>query len=228
MPKKQKSSGVKLKAAEKLLEILLIILSVYIALFVEGWAERRKEHKQLIQYYTNFNSEISEDVKELQDVIKDSEKHIQQTKKLLRLIKSKSNNDSMTWYLSKMMSSTLFSTSKMLSYKSMVASGDLRLIEDISVRHELIELELSYEGVKIQENFYLDFITKKFPNYIGKNVDMTSDIPLKPGFFQTMDLKNLIVLFRSLNESRLDQYKIALETAKKTLKVVKKELNSEL
>lgn len=228
MPKKLTSKNFKLKIAEKLLEILLIILSVYIALFVEGWAERRKEHKQLIQYYTNFNSEISEDAKELQDVIGDSEKHIKQTNNFLQLIKSKVNSDSLTWYLSKIMSSTLFSTSKMLSYKSMVASGDLRLIEDISVRHELIELELSYEGVKIQENFYIDFITKKLPDYIDKHIDMTSNKPLEASFFQAVDFKNMVVLFRLLNESRLEQYKTALETAWKTQNVVKEELKAEL
>ena len=37
----------------KITDLLAIVISIYLALSIEGWAEKRNEHKRMLQYYEN-------------------------------------------------------------------------------------------------------------------------------------------------------------------------------
>lgn len=228
MPKKQKKKkGSRFNLLEKFLEIVLIILSVYIALVFEGWSERRKDHERLMQYYSNFITELNRDIQDLKDEQKDAENHVNNCKKHIQLLTSDGSPDSIKVQLLKMNESVFFLSSKMLSYKSMVESGDLKLIENIEVRKALVEMEEAFLGVKVREDMYLNLCTKDMIDYFKSNFDMIKGRPFKEDFYKSIDYRNLVILFRNHNVARLEEYKNAITTLTKTLGIIKQEYEKE-
>jgi hypothetical protein len=227
MPKKDhESKGFRHELAEKILDIVLIIISVYIALFVESWAERRHDRVRLYQYYENFTTEIRQDITDLKSEQQDASSHMQNCKKQLEFIANNGSPDSIMKYLSKMFNSSLFASSKMLSYKSMVASGDLKLVEKLPVREALAELESAYLGIKIEEDIYLAFMNTKLTNLLENEFDLAANKPLDPLFYKKVKYKNIVVEYEGLNAARYNQYVDALKIASNTLKIIEDEIKN--
>jgi hypothetical protein len=222
--KGKKIKNIRHQIIEKLLDIVLIIISVYIALFVESWAERQHDNERLHQYYKNFESEVQKDIEDLKFVYADAEKHIATYKTHVRFIKQGGPRDSLLRYLGKLANANLFLNSNMLSYKSMMASGDIRLIENLKVREALLSLEMTYEGLKVQEEIYLEFVKNTLTKYLSDNFDLLNGKPLNPEFFKLPSYANIVVMSNGLNESRLDRYKEAVAKAQKTLEIIKQEI----
>lgn len=228
MSKKQKKKkGTRFNLLEKFLEIALIILSVYIALVFEGWSERRKDHERLMQYYSNFITELNKDISDLKKEETDAKNHVSNSKLHLMLLNSGGSPDSIQAHFFRMYQSMFFLSSKMLSYKSMVESGDLKLIENIEVRKALAETDEAYVAVKIREEMYLAFFTKDMQEYLRTTFDLVKVKPLKKDFYRSTEYGNLVILFRNHNLVRLEEYKNALVTLNKTLGVIKKEFEEQ-
>jgi hypothetical protein len=211
------------KIVGKLTEILLIVISISIALLVEGWAERQHDHKRLNQYYVSFISEANEDMKSLQDVKTDATKHINNCNRNLKILaQENAPYDSVEYYFVRMYSSNLFANSQMVSYKSMLASGDMHLMENLEMRKALVGLDDSYFAIKISEDMYLKFLTDDLTNFVSTNFDMTTLEPLEKNFYKGTKFKNLVVLFQGLNQSRLIKYQESEEKVKEALKLLEK------
>lgn len=225
MPKKKKKHKKKdFSIMEKLLDIALIIISVYIALFVESWAESRTEHKRLTHYYENFVTEIKQDITELKNSEEDAKERTEMIKQILGMVKKSIVSDSLTDKFFNIYRSKFFGQSNMLSYKSMVASGDLKLIEKLEIRQALIELDMSYLGVKVREDLYLEYLTKDMTMYLSTNFDMVRYKPIHRNFYKNTNFTNLVIVYLSHNTARLLTYEEAVKSSEKTLKLISHEL----
>ena len=213
------------KIIEMLADILLIVISVSIALLVEGWVEKHREHKRLDQYYTNFVSEAKEDLTSLQDVQKDAKTHLDNCKRNLKMLKQENPQyDSISYYFQRMYSSNLFANSQMVSYKSMLSSGDMHLMENFEMRKALVKLDESYFSIKIEEDMYLKFLTDDLTDFVSDNFDMTTLQPLDKNLYKGIKFKNLVVLFMGLNQGRLIKYEDSEKKVKETIEMLQKEI----
>jgi hypothetical protein len=215
--KKHKSFGA--KVLEKLTDIILIIVSVYIALLVEGWAEKRHEHKRLMQYYQSFTHEAKIDTSVLNEGIFNAKFHISNCNKIIKFLKKdKPDADSIKYYFSRMYGAILFGNSNMISYKSMITSGDMGLIEDLEMRRLLVELDESYYGIKLEEEIIMKYITNDLTNYYAVNFDLLKQKPLNPRYYMQIKFKNLIIFYLGQNQSRLEKYNTSFKLAVKVIK----------
>jgi hypothetical protein len=225
MPKKKKKHKKKgFLIMEKLLDILLIIISVYIALFVESWAESRREHKRLTQYYENFVTEIKQDITELKNEEKDTQECIEKSKQIIKMTMKSPNSDSISIKFNGIIHATFLGQSNMLSYKSMVASGDLKLIEKLEIRQALTELDVSYVGLKLTEDLYLDYLTQNMMGYLYANFDMLTQKPIHRNYYKTTYFTNMVINSISHNTLRLKTYQETSKSAQKSLKLISHEL----
>jgi hypothetical protein len=64
-------------------EILLVVIGILIALQVNNWNENRKEQKQEIQIYTELESELLQNKKEILNTITKQKKRIKSTQSLI-------------------------------------------------------------------------------------------------------------------------------------------------
>lgn len=209
----------------KLGDLIAIILSIYLALNIESWADKREEHKRLQKYYSNIVEEIGKDTISLSEAIADAEKHIENTKKHISLINAFQPplQDTIVTFYRGMLSSLLFYSSQMISFNAMVVSGDIKIIEDLEVKNKLIELDEVYKSLKIYEDMYLAFIQEDLTDSFTENMDLSSMKAIDPRYFNTLKYKNMVLVFYSYNNSRLDQYKIALEKARETFTIIRRE-----
>jgi hypothetical protein len=113
----------------------------------------------------------------------------------------------------------------MLSYQSMVLSGDIRLIDNLKVRDKLIELEEMYKSLKIYEDMYLDFLLNKLTKVFSDGFDLMEMKLTDTDFYTRQTYRNLIVEFYSLNINRQDQYREALKKAVETRKIILNEID---
>jgi hypothetical protein len=222
--KKKKHKSLWSQFLDKLTDIILIIISVYIALLVESWAEKKHEHQRLTQYYQGFISEAKVDTTELKVVIKDAALHIKHSKQILKNEQLKNPQiDSIKIYYGKLFNSLIFSNSSMVSYKSMLASGDMRLIEDLDMRRTLVKVDESYSAIKIQEDLYLRFLTEDLSHYINTNFDLAQSKEINPDYFTSITFKNLIVSFMGLNYARLQKYQESYKLCTEAIKALEKQ-----
>lgn len=221
--KGRRGKNIRNQIIEKFIDIILIVVSVYIALLVENWAQRRHDKERLHQYYNDFVTEIQKDIDDLKSVTADAEKHITNFKNHVKFIKQGGPADSILNYFIMSRSVNFFINSSLLSYKSMMASGDIKLVENLKVREALLDLDMKYSGLKIQEEIYLDFISKELRKFYSDNFDLLSGNPLKSDFYKQSGYRNIVVISLGMNQARLKSYKDALEKAKKTLEILKKE-----
>jgi hypothetical protein len=222
-----KNASFRKRLPEKIFDLLAIIFSIYLALNIEGWAEKRNEHKRLKQYYGNMIEEIAKDTVTLTDVIHDAERHIKNEKEHLQLLRryQPAKQDSVTEMYQGMLSTVVFGTSKMVSYKSMVVSGEIKLIEDLKIRSALIELADEYEGMKLWDDLYFDYFRNELMGNIFRSFDMLTGDLIDKQYYTSPAYRNIIYKSLSFNNSRLLEYRKALKIARKTRELLMSELN---
>lgn len=221
-----KNSKISKQLLEKLFDLIAIILSIYLALSIEGWAEKKSEHKKLIHYYENLSGELIKDTVSLSEVIAFTEKQVGRTNeqlKMLKFYKPEYQDSILSMYLN-MLTSQIFSSSSMVSYQSMVVSGDIKLIEKLEVRDKLIELDEAYKSLQLWEDLCMELFRNGLMNSYFDGFDMLDMRMLVKNYFTTPAYRNLVVKYYSLNKSRLEETKAALLKAKEVLAVLSKEL----
>jgi hypothetical protein len=213
-----KRSGASKQFFEKGMDLLAIILSIYLALSIEGWAEKRNEHKKLLQYYENMTNELVKDTVSIARVIADAKMHMQSGERQLKLLKEykPENQDTISNLFRRTLSSEIFGSSSMVSYQSMVVSGEIKLIEDLKVRAKLIELDEEYKSLKIWEDLYLDFFRKELMDAFFQSFDLLDMRMLDKEYYKKALYRNLVVKYYSFNMSRYEEAKKAMIQAKET------------
>jgi hypothetical protein len=132
--------------------------------------------------------------------------------------------DSITSMYHDMLSAEIFGSSSMVSYQSMIVSGDIKLIENLKVRDKLIELDDEYKSLKVWEDLCMDYFRNGFMDSYFESFDLIEMKMLINNYFTTPAYRNLIVKYFSLNQSRLEETKKALEKAKEVLAVLHQEM----
>ncbi|HLO58285.1 MAG TPA: DUF6090 family protein [Bacteroidales bacterium] len=223
----ERSTGKKI--LEKLFELISIIVSIYLALSIEGWSEKRSEHKKMLYYYNNLAAEIALDTASLDSALMNAEKHLRVTRVQLGMLRKyePSMDDSLLSMYRGLAFNMLFYTSSMLSYNTMVVSGDIKLIENIKVRNKLAELNEVYTGLRLHEDMYLKYIQDDIMKSFMSNFDLIDQKIVTPGYYKSLFYRNLVAGFYVQNAGRVEQYRSSLKVAKETLALIKEELEKE-
>jgi hypothetical protein len=223
----ERSTGKKI--LEKGFELLSIIVSIYLALSIEGWSEKRSDHKKMLYYYNNLAAEIALDTSSLDSALMNAQKHLSDTRVQIGMLRKyePSMDDSLLVMYRGMASSMLFYSSQMLSYNTMVVSGDIKLIENIKVRNKLAELNEVYTGLRLHEDLYLKYLQEDIMKSFMINFDLINQKIITPGYFSGLYYRNLVAGFYVQNSGREQQYRSSLKIARETLALIKEELVKE-
>jgi hypothetical protein len=212
---------------EKGFDLFAIVLSIYLALSIEGWAEKRNEHNRLGHYYENISSELAKDTVSLSEIVAFTRKQVETTNGHLKMLKyyKPEYEDTIAQLYRNMLSAQLFGSSSMVSYQSMIVSGDIKLIESLEIRGKLIELDEEYKSLKIWEDLCMDFFRADLMDSYFTSFDLLEMKLLINDYFMTPSYRNLVVKYYSLNQSRLDETEKTLVKAKEVLAVIMKQQN---
>jgi hypothetical protein len=142
-------------------EMPVIILSVLIALTLDNWNEERKEAREEVQYLEGFVADLSSDSVNLAQRISIAQRSIDSADSLLALRasgerasgESESRPDSVARWLFHVSFLDNFQVFDH-TYRDLLSSGGLALIEDRSLRRQIVAYYRSIESAEFFTDFY--------------------------------------------------------------------------
>ena len=145
-------------------ELLLITLGIYLAFALNNWNESRKEGK-LEQFYLNkLLTDVERDIAQLEWHLQIDSSHIAGARVLDALLAQgrSVDRDSLKSFLNAFNVNPSFRMAD-FSYRSLLQSGDYRILRSDSLRNELDRFYLELmPGVIITEEYYRNRLNEKY------------------------------------------------------------------
>lgn len=133
-------------------EIVLVVIGILIALQVSDWSEQKRNKEIELLYYNRLLSDFDLDKALIQDLIEAASVRIEVSKSILLELDSaqKDRRYFLNQFLTAIRSDTY--VPRDLTFKDLISSGNLRLINDVEIKNSLIlyyaELDNKQEQIK--------------------------------------------------------------------------------
>ena len=167
-------------------EIILVVIGILIALQINNWNQNRLNKQLESQYYERLLEDVREEKVILQAVINYSNQVINHAKNAIKVfeVSSDANTNPIDNIIDMYQASQFqdpFSASS--TYKELIATGQINLIQNDSLKTALIryyEKDWTNGGAFKLENTYRDNLRRKMPNDIQSEIrSKCGDIYLK-------------------------------------------------
>lgn len=193
-----------------LIELLIVIVGVTIAFWLNTRAEAAKEQKVLNNYYSELRSDLETDRKILERTISSNENKLNKMVQAMGLYQTgEPARDSVLAY-SQQIGNYYFFDPKDITYRSMISSGDLKLINNLSLKRKLVSLYDRYETIDmLQQNHLQALDNNYFPKYVYM-VDYLSGEVLEP-IEKDILVKNYFAFSANELSTHLAFYNVALK-----------------
>jgi len=178
-------------------EIILVVIGILIALQINNWNQNRLNEDLESLYYKRLLDDVREEKLILEATINYSKQVSFHAKKAIAVFENSSNADNNPIEnLIDMYQASQFADSYSASstFKELIASGQINLIQNDSLKTALIryyDAEWSETGVFILENKYRENLRGKMPDEIQAQIRLNcGDIYLKNGYSYLISLPN--------------------------------------
>lgn len=166
--------------ARYLIELVIVIVGVTIAFWLNTKAETSKENMILSNYYNELLSDLDDDRNTLNQSIRRNELKLTDMITALQLYQNKEPSRDSIFKYSKLVGNYNFFDPQDITYRSMISSGDLKLINDFQLKRKLVSLYDTYKVIDDFQNNHLQALDENyFPKYV-KMVDYVEDKVLEP------------------------------------------------
>ena len=207
-------------------EIIIVVIGILLALYLNNWNQERTEKKLELQYYLSIKNQLNEDLTTLKGEIEYNQNFLNQfsfAKKLI-LLNDKSKIDTLGKITLNMVRFSDFRRKSNI-YQTLVNSGEIVIINNNKITEKLQSLEENYTYInRLEENHVSIILSQIIPEIRQviqfdplKVVDMSSFFSYK--FQNSFDI--LIVLMIE----KMDSYKQAQNEITSTIELIDKELN---
>ena len=192
------------------IELVIVIVGVTIAFWLNTRAESIKENKTLKNYYAELRSDLEQDRKTISLIITANEKKQQDMVSAMRLYQEEPVNGDSIFYYSQMVGNYYFFDPKDITYNSMINSGDLKLINDPELKRLLVSLYDKYQTIDyLQQNHLQALDENYFPRYVLM-VDYITGEVLQP-LEEDILIKNYFAFSANELGTHVEFYKSALK-----------------
>ena len=229
-------------------EIILVVIGILIALQINNWNQNRLNEDLESLYYKRFLDDVREEKQILEAIINYSKKVSFHAKRAIAVFENSTNaSDNPIENIIDLYQASQFtdSYSAESTFKELIASGQINLLQNDSIKTALIryyDTEWSESGTFTFENKYRENLRGKMPDDIQTQIRLNcGDIYLKKGHSYLISLPDkcnidldLNIAKSVINELRMDEslkkdlrYLIGNEEGKlNDLKPVQKQLNN--
>lgn len=153
-------------------EIVLVVIGILIALGINNWNQENKDHKLGKEYVSRIHEDLVQDTINFRAIIKHNESLRHEIKDMLVMLYQEIDKKEQVQKMSTIYDNALnqvFSPNEN-TYKGMVNSGALQLIEDLELKEAIINLYSEYD-----EKRALFVSNKEWMDRISANVDTQTD-----------------------------------------------------
>ena len=220
MKKKSKS---KISWTNHFIELLIVIIGVSIAFWLNNMANKSKENQQEITYLTDIKNDLKKDSLKLAFAIRFNNEKSKKLEHAFQLIKEKAPIDSVLIYVIEIGNYNFFSPDN-FTLTSLLQSGDLTLIKSEEIKKEILRLVKIYETIDfMQKNFLQALDENYFPMMLTK-VDMVEFKALDPEFFYNIEIKNYCAFTLNETSQHIGTYKNAQSQVARLTQLIDAEL----
>jgi hypothetical protein len=207
-------------------EILIVVVGIIVALYLNNWNHERENKKLEVQYYQSLKKQLKEDLKTLLDVMAYDQRHLDQfvyAKKLISL-NDKSKTDTLGKIAVNMVRYGDFRRKSNI-YQTLVSSGEIIIINNNKIKEKLESLEQNYLYInRLEENHETIVYSQVIPD-LKQVVRFDPFQVADPGtFFSYRFLNNFDVLLTLMAEKK-EAYQDAKNEIDSTIEMIDQELN---
>lgn len=135
-------------------EILLVVIGILIALSINDWNDRRRNAESELLYYQRILEDFELDKKLIEELLEKDNKRIEISKAILLDLDAGTKDKK--YLLNQFLLANRFDVfvPRNVTFKDLVSSGNLRLLNDISIKNSLIQYysELDNKQAQIENN----------------------------------------------------------------------------
>ncbi len=195
-----------------LLEVVIVIIGISIAFWVNNLGERQKERNLEKEFLRSLKSDLRQDSTAYKYQIENNKVNLKYLDVLIDICRSQDYaNDSTQWLVGRFLNRNnwILNTN---TFDMLKSGGNLDIISDFELRNEISAF---YHIRGFQSTGVLEIIQGFLDNqmypYLAKNSDFYIKSTPSLGFVREREFQNLLVLWRDLTESKLDIYEGTIE-----------------
>lgn len=194
-----------------LIELVIVIAGVTIAFWLNTRAEALKEEQTLHNYYRELISDLAQDRKNLDFSITKNRQKLEMLMKAMRLYDEAPPSRDSIFIYSQQIGNYFFFYPNDITYRSMINSGDLKLIGNLEFKRKLVSLYDRYKSIdELQRNHLQALDENFFPKYVYM-VDYISGEVLVP-IEENILVKNYFAFSANELQTHTAYYQSAVKT----------------
>jgi len=208
-------------------EVIIVVIGILLALYVNNWNQERTENKLELQYYQSIKDQLNEDFNTLNGEIAYNQNFLNQfsfAKKLI-LLNDKSKIDSLGKITLNMVRFSDFRRKSNI-YLTLVNSGEIVLIRNNKITEKLQSLEENYTYINRLEENHASIIFSQIIPEITQIIQFDPIKIMDMNFLFSYKFQNSFDLLIVLMIEKMDVYKQAQNEIVSIIKLIDKELNN--
>jgi len=207
-----------------LIELLIVIIGISIAFWLNNMSIKSIENTQKISYLTDIKNDLSKDSLSLSFNIRNNEKKSEKLEHALKLIKATAPIDSVLVNIIEIGNYDFFNPDS-FTLISLLQSGDLKLIESKQIKKEILRILKVYESIETMQNNFLQALDDNYFPMLLTKVDMIEFKAIDPSFFYDLEIKNYCAYTLNETSQHINSYKYAQAQVDKLTRLIEEELN---
>ena len=197
------------------LEILIVIVGISIAFWVNNWGEERKERRLEREFLKTLQSELATDSTAFHSQVKNGKLSLKYLEQFVELCREEDyENDSLQWYVGMFLNRGNWVVNSN-TYEMLKSGGKLDIITDFELRNAI---SVFYHIRALQSSKMLEivqtFMDNQMDPYLVKNSDYYISNKPNTNFVKDPEFQNLLVLWTELSEAKLGIYEGTLQDIK--------------
>ena len=202
----------KINWLDHIANLLVVILGISIAFYLEGWREEASNRMQEKKYLESMATDLQTDIEALDTLLKINEEISSALVNLsLASVGKPYESDSALMFQTLKIQYNPPFTPQRTAYESLKASGKLDLISDFGLRNQIVDLyEQFYRGTGEYDDALNQHVRDFVKPYYMKNARFTGPQSIDPSFLNDDEFRNIIFAYRYLFLAKDGFYKEVL------------------
>jgi hypothetical protein len=207
-------------------EILIVVIGILFALQVNNLNSNRIKKQNELKSYQNIKRQITDDFKEINQVIEFNDYYSSQFELATKMIVSqdRSGIDTLALIAMNVSKYSDFNRSGNI-YETLVNSGDISLMKNYDILSNLQRLEMTYNEINKIEDIHWDIIMKEFSPEIKGVINYATQQVVKPEKLYSVIIQNIFIECLYLTKGKDAIYHRALTEISTITDMINEELD---
>nr|WP_321244167.1 DUF6090 family protein [uncultured Psychroserpens sp.] len=206
-------------------EIIIVIIGISIAFSMNKCADNVSDNKLRKQYLTNLKSDIEADKTQLTDNIEAINKKLKTCAEIIPVLNSDQHPDMRL--MNNIFAIVKYQTfsPKNITYKTLINSGDLKLIDNFQLKTSIQQHYSNYEDMSEVYTRHTSLIQDYLGNYLVNHADYDQIMQGKSPFLDEIKLKNIVRAMLTTFDEKKKSTQEGITSCDVLISTIDKEIN---